>query len=136
MVQNFGSYRISVVWKNVGEGDQIAKEKTSKKKFKIEMSDDPGEYEKDKFAKKAREVREEYFQSERLQGTNSAWMTFFFTSGMGLILWYGGWEVIRGDLSAGGLAKFILYLNQLTFPIRMSSFIINSFSRSITRGGN
>ena len=92
------------------------------------------EYEKDKFAKKAQEVREEYFQSERLQGTNSAWMTFFFTSGMGLILWYGGWEVIRGDLSAGGLAKFILYLNQLPFPIRMSSFIINSFSRAISSG--
>ena len=28
--------------------EEIAKEKTSKKKFKIEMSDDPGEYEKDK----------------------------------------------------------------------------------------
>ena len=93
------------------------------------------EYEKKKFAAKAQELREEYFQSERLQGTNSAWMTFFFTSGMGLILWYGGWEVIRGDLTAGGLATFILYLNQLTFPIRMSSFIINSFSRAISSGG-
>ena len=93
------------------------------------------QFEKDKFARKAQEVREEYFQSERLQGTNSAWMTFFFTSGMGLILWYGGWEVIKGDLSAGGLAKFILYLHQLTFPIRMSSFIINSFSRAISSGG-
>ena len=93
------------------------------------------EYEKEKFAKKAQEVREEYYQSERLQGTNSAWMTFFFTAGLGLIIWYGGWEVIRGDLTAGGLAKFILYLNQLTFPIRMSSFIINSFSRAISSGG-
>ena len=93
------------------------------------------EYEKKKFAAKAQELREEYFQSERLQGTNSAWMTFFFTSGMGLVLWYGGWEVIRGDLTAGGLATFILYLNQLTFPIRMSSFIINSFSRAISSGG-
>ena len=64
-----------------------------------------------------------------------AGMTFFFTSALGLILWYGGWEVIRGDLTAGGLAKFILYLNQLTFPIRMTSFIINSFSRAISSGG-
>ncbi len=93
------------------------------------------EYEKRKFARKAQELREEYYQSERLQGTNSAWMTLFFTSGMGLILWYGGWEVIRGDLTVGGLTKFILYLSQLTFPIRMSSFIINSFSRAITSGG-
>ena len=93
------------------------------------------EFEKRKFAKKAQELREEYFRSERLQGTNSAWMTLFFTSGLGLILWYGGWEVIRGDLTPGGLTKFILYLSQLTFPIRMSSFIINSFSRAITSGG-
>ncbi|MCH8987292.1 MAG: ABC transporter ATP-binding protein [Chloroflexi bacterium] len=93
------------------------------------------EFEKKKFAKKAQELREEYFQSERLQGTNSAWMTFFFTSGLGLILWYGGWEVIRGNMSPGDLTKFILYLSQLTFPIRMSSFIINSFSRAITSGG-
>ncbi len=93
------------------------------------------EYEKRKFARKAQELREEYYKSERLQGTNSAWMTLFFTSGMGLILWYGGWEVIRGDLTVGELTKFILYLSQLTFPIRMSSFIINSFSRAITSGG-
>ena len=92
------------------------------------------EFEKEKFARKAQELREEYYQSERLQGTNSAWMTFFFTAGLGLIIWYGGWEVIRGDLTAGGLTKFILYLNQLTFPIRMSSFIINSFSRAISSG--
>ena len=93
------------------------------------------EHEKKKYDKKVLELREEYFQSERLQGTNSAWMTFYFTFGLGLILWYGGWEVIRGDLTAGGLTKFILYLNQLTFPIRMSAFIINSFSRAISSGG-
>ena len=93
------------------------------------------EYEKEKFAKKARELRKEYFESERLQGTNSAWMTLFFTAGLGIILWYGGWEVIRGDMTAGELTKFILYLNQLTFPIRMSSFIINAFSRAISSGG-
>ena len=92
------------------------------------------EFEKKKFAKKAQELQEEYFQSERLQGTNSAWMTLFFTSGLGLILWYGGWEVIRGDLNAGELTMFVLYLSQLTFPIRMSSFIINSFSRAISSG--
>ena len=70
------------------------------------------EYEKEKFAKKARELRKEYFESERLQGTNSAWMTLFFTAGLGIILWYGGWEVIRGDMTAGELTKFILYLTQ------------------------
>ena len=92
------------------------------------------EFEKKKFASKAQELRGEYFKSERLQGTNSAWMTLYFTMALGLILWYGGWEVIRGDLTPGGLTKFILYLNQLTFPIRMTAFIINSFSRAISSG--
>ena len=92
------------------------------------------DYESKKYARKAQELREEYFKSERLQGTNSAWMTLYFTLALGLILWYGGWEVINGNLSAGGLAKFVLYLNQLTFPIRMMPFIINSFARASSSG--
>ena len=43
-----------------------------------------------------------------------------------------------GDYSGrpdrGDLAKFVLYLNQLTFPIRASAQIINSFSRAISSG--
>ena len=92
------------------------------------------EHERKKYERKVRLVREEYYQSERLQGTNSAWMTLYFTLALGLVMWYGGWEVIRGDLSAGDLTKFVLYLNMLTFPIRMTPFIINSFSRAISSG--
>ena len=93
------------------------------------------EHESRKYAAKAQELREEYFKNERLQGTNSAWMTLAFTMSMGLILWYGGWEVLRGDLTAGGLTKFTLYLGQLFFPIRMSAFVIATFSRAIASGG-
>jgi ATP-binding cassette subfamily B protein len=92
------------------------------------------EHEKKKYDAKAQELRGQYFQSESLQGTNSAWMTLYFTLALGLILWYGGWEVIRGDLTPGGLTKFVLYMNQLTFPVRMSAFVINSFSRAISSG--
>jgi ATP-binding cassette subfamily B protein len=92
------------------------------------------EYEKEKYRKKAQELREEFYKSERLQGVNSAWMSLYFTFAVGLILWYGGLEVINGNLSPGGLAQFILYMNQLTFPIRASAQIINSFSRGISSG--
>ncbi len=91
-------------------------------------------FERRKYEKKAQELRGEYYQSERLQGTNSAWMSLYFTFALCLIVWYGGWEIIRGDLTAGDLAKFVLYLNQLTFPIRASAQIINSFSRAISSG--
>ena len=92
------------------------------------------EFEKRKYDRKATQLRAEYFDSERTQGTNSAWMSFYFTVALGLILWYGGWEVLRGDLSAGQMAMFMLFLNQLTFPVRMAGFIINSFSRAISSG--
>src|SRR5205814_3877514 len=54
------------------------------------------EYEKQKYGRKAQELREHYFQSERLQGTNSAWMSLYFTCTLGVILWFGGLEVLRG----------------------------------------
>ena len=92
------------------------------------------EFEKRKYDRKATQLRREYFESERTQGTNSAWMSFYFTVALGLILWYGGWEVLRGDLTAGEMAMFMLFLNQLTFPVRMAGFIINSFSRAISSG--
>ncbi len=92
------------------------------------------EFEKRKYDRKATQLRQEYFESERTQGTNSAWMSFYFTVALGLILWYGGWEVLRGDLTAGEMAMFMLFLNQLTFPVRMAGFIINSFSRAISSG--
>ncbi|CAI8030906.1 Uncharacterized ABC transporter ATP-binding protein YknU [Geodia barretti] len=93
------------------------------------------DFERRKYDKKAQELRGEYYQSERLQGTNSAWMSLYFTFALGLIVWYGGWEIIRGDLTAGQLTMFVLYLNQLTFPIRSAAQIINSFSRAISSGG-
>ena len=92
------------------------------------------EFEKRKYERKAKQLRGEYFLSERTQGTNSAWMSFYFTIALGLILWYGGWEVLRGDLTVGEMATFMLFLNQLTFPVRMAGFIINSFSRAISSG--
>ena len=92
------------------------------------------EHESKKYAKKVQELRGEYYKSERLQGTQSAWMTFYFTLALGLILWYGGREVINGDLSAAGLTAFVLYLNSLTFPIRITPFIMNSFARAASSG--
>ena len=92
------------------------------------------DYERAKYNRKAEELRVEYFDAERMQGTNSAWMTLYFTFSLGVILWLGGWLVVRGDLTPGGLAMFFLYLNQLTFPIRASAQIINTFSRAISSG--
>ena len=92
------------------------------------------DYERAKYNRKAEELRVEYYDAERMQGTNSAWMTLYFTFALGLILWVGGWLVVENRLDPGELAMFFLYLNQLTFPIRASAQIINTFSRAISSG--
>ena len=92
------------------------------------------DYESRKYTSKVQELRQEYYKSERLQGTQSAWMTLFFTIALGLILWYGGLEIIEGDLGAGGFAMFVLLLGQLSGPIRMAPFVMNSYSRAIPSG--
>ena len=92
------------------------------------------DYERAKYNRKAEELRVEYYDAERMQGTNSAWMTLYFTFALGLILWVGGWLVVENRLNPGELAMFFLYMNQLTFPIRASAQIINTFSRAISSG--
>jgi ABC-type multidrug transport system fused ATPase/permease subunit len=41
---------------------------------------------------------------------------------------------MHGQLTAGGLTQFILYMNQLSFPIRQAARIIDSISRAISSG--
>lgn len=91
-------------------------------------------HEQAKYADKIQALRHAYFESERLQASNTAWMTLYSTFTLGLILWFGGWEVMRGNLTAGGLTQFVLYLSQLAFPIRAASRVINSFSRALSAG--
>lgn len=91
-------------------------------------------HEQAKYDAKSQELRHEYVKSERLQASNTAWMTLYSTFTLGLILWFGGLEVMRGHLTAGGLTQFVLYLSQLAFPIRVASRVINSFSRARSAG--
>jgi len=92
------------------------------------------EYEKRKYASKAQELRLEYFKNEKLQGTNVAFMTFYFTLTLVLVLWLGGRKIIEGDLGPGDFATFVLLMNQLTFPIRMTPQIAGSFARAVSSG--
>jgi ABC-type multidrug transport system fused ATPase/permease subunit len=92
------------------------------------------EYEKEKFARKTAQLAHEGYLAEKTGGSNSAVMTFFFTLTTGLIVWYGGRQVIQGDLTTGGLAQFVFYMSMLAFPIRMAAWTVNTFPRAISSG--
>ena len=92
------------------------------------------EYEKDKFREAANVVTEETFTVNRLHAANSSLLSTLFALATAVVIWYGGWQVVNSGMTAGELTQFILYLGLLVFPVRMSGWVVNTFSRSISAG--
>lgn len=92
------------------------------------------DYERGKFGYRAGEVAKYAFTAERLQAITTSLNNFFFLAGTGTILVLGGHEVIDGEMSAGELVAFLLYLGLLAMPVRMAAWIVNSFSRALSTG--
>jgi ATP-binding cassette subfamily B protein len=61
-------------------------------------------------------------------------MTFLSEVGVAFILWYGGRQVLQGDITIGTLIKFNLYLAMLAMPVRNLGWIVNSMARAIASG--
>ncbi len=64
----------------------------------------------------------------------SLWMPFmnvFMGIGTGLILWVGGYGVIRGGISLGTLIAFITYISMLLRPVRQTGMMMNIVMRSM-----
>ena len=92
------------------------------------------EYEKEKFSYRAGEVARYGFQAERLQAVTTSLNNFFFLGGTAVILWYGGRQVVEGHMTEGELVAFLLYMGLLAIPVRMTAWIVNSFSRAMSSG--
>ena len=94
------------------------------------------EHEKEKFGGVARTVSEKTFTVNRLHAANTSLLSLLFTLVTALVIWYGGRQIINAtpSMTAGELTQFILYLGLLVFPIRMSGWVVNVFSRAASAG--
>jgi ATP-binding cassette subfamily B protein len=92
------------------------------------------EYEEARFASSADALSNKTYATVRLHATNSSLLTLMFVGVSGLVLWYGGQQVLAGHMTAGQLTQFILYLTMLTMPVRMTGWIVNTFSRAVSSG--
>ena len=90
--------------------------------------------EEKKFEEKASTVADSTYKASAMFATQGSLMTFFFVLSMAAILWFGGREIIDGQLTRGELATFIVYMGMLQMPIRMAGWLINSFSRAQSAG--
>ena len=92
------------------------------------------EYERGKFRHFAGEVAKYAYNAEKLQAITTSLNNFFLLAGTGVILWFGGHQVIDDNMTYGELVAFLLYLGLLAMPVRMASFIVNNFSRALSAG--
>ena len=92
------------------------------------------EYEKGKFRGAAERVAENTFTVNRLHAANSSFLSLLFAIVTGLVIWFGGRQIIDLGMTPGELTQFILYLGLLVFPIRISGWVVNVFSRAISAG--
>ena len=91
-------------------------------------------FEESKFNAKADSIANLTYSATRLFASQGSLMTFIFTAATGAILWYGGREIAADRLTAGGLASFIFLMALLGMPIRMSGWMVNTFSRASSAG--
>lgn len=54
---------------------------------------------------------------------------------MVLVLWQGGFDIIRNSLSLGTMVEFLIYLGMLTWPLIAFGWIVNIFQRGAASMG-
>src|SRR4051812_3136154 len=83
-----------------------------------------------RFGDKAREVRDGVLRQARIEGTFLPGLLFLPTVSIGIVLWFGGREVIHQNLTIGEFFLFYSLLLQLVWPLEALGWIINLAQRA------
>lgn len=79
--------------------------------------------------KTCEQMNQRYMQAGILAGRiTSLWMPYVFVFiglSTGIILWYGGSQVISGSISIGVLSGFITYMTMMMRPVRQTGMLTN-----------
>jgi len=92
------------------------------------------EYEGEKFRREAEAVYTDSYTSSRIQAKKGPFMSGLWMAATAAAVWFGGREVISGNLELGELAAFLLYLNILQMPVRMAGWVIMIGARANAAG--
>jgi ATP-binding cassette subfamily B protein len=90
------------------------------------------EYESKKFDNKNFSLLKKNLEAVRIWAYYFPFISFLTGLTAAVILWYGGMEVIRGNLLLGELIAFNSYLLMLVMPMRMMGWVVNLSQRALT----
>jgi ATP-binding cassette subfamily B multidrug efflux pump len=70
-----------------------------------------------------------YFRLMVLNAALNAWMVVFTGFAVVIIMGFGGWQVLHGEMTVGTFTAFTLYLGMAVAPIQQSGQIVSMFQR-------
>ncbi len=87
-----------------------------------------------KFGRQNEVLQQQYVAAAEIQSFTNPLMDVIGNLGTVIVLWFGGYLVISGEISVGQLVAFNTYLLLVVRPIRRLGFIIGQSSRAIAAG--
>jgi len=90
------------------------------------------EYETKKFAFPHSKYLKTNLEIWRYRSMFMPFMAFTLSLGTALVYWYGGAEVIQGNMTVGSLVASAAYLAMLVMPVRFIGFLITFYQQAIT----
>jgi subfamily B ATP-binding cassette protein MsbA len=79
------------------------------------------DYEYEKFSTKICKAAEDFLKVQRLNAVLVPLVEFLAAIGLTIIIWFGGREVISGNLSIGGMFAFLVYIINVPAPVKKIS---------------
>ncbi len=92
------------------------------------------DFEREKFGRANRDLRENAGSAMRNMIVMQPLMTFVMNATVIAVLWFGGNQLVGGEMSTGDLAAFVTYITQILSSLMMVSFLFVMFSRAMASG--
>ena len=87
-----------------------------------------------KFSTQATTLYNQQINVARQMAFNMPLMAFLMALPTVLILWYGGSQVVAGNMTVGNVTQFILYVGMMAMPVRRLGMMANLLSRTVSAG--
>lgn len=89
------------------------------------------EHEVGKFDTQTNELLERNLDTARVSAYYSPMMDFLAAASTAFVIWYGGMQVMRGDITLGEWFVFFSYLGRLIGPVRMMGWVVNQTQNAV-----
>ncbi len=89
------------------------------------------EYEQNRFEAESSDSVELALRARNIKAKLSPAVEIIVACGTALVLWFGTRQVMQGDLTAGVLVVFLLYLGKMYKPMRELSKMTDTYSRAL-----